>query len=102
MEAAWANLGDSLGAAGARPAPAETPHEYVRRAAPQLSLDRVAMRSMADLVDVARYSGSDLDAVVAAEADRLVAALEAELSARATTTERFLREIDPRPLLARR
>ena len=56
---------------------------------------------MAEMVDGARYGEDELVDAAALRARHLVTTLEHELASRATGQQRFLRSVDPRPLLRR-
>jgi hypothetical protein len=98
VEAAWTDLVESFDVAGVPSDISETPREYARRAATQARVDQQMLRSVAGIVDVARYSDDTLDDSIAREAERLVSVLEEDLAHRASRGERVKRELDPRPL----
>jgi len=101
VEAAWMDLNESLALAGVPAAPAETPREYARRVHKVTRLHGARLDQVAVLVTEARYADEVSDDQIAAHARYLVAELEAELQDQADGRQRFLRRMDPRPLLRR-
>jgi transglutaminase-like putative cysteine protease len=101
VEAAWMDLNESLAVAGVPAAPAETPREYARRVHQVTRIHGARLDQVATLVTEARYADDVSDDQIAAHARHLVAELESELREQADGRQRFLRRIDPRPLLRR-
>jgi transglutaminase-like putative cysteine protease len=101
VEAAWMDLNESLAVAGVPAAPAETPREYARRVHQVTRLHGGRLDQVATMVTEARYADEVSDDQIAAHARYLVAELEAELRDQADGRQRFLRRMDPRPLLRR-
>lgn len=103
VEAAWSDLSESLSAAGVVSDPAETPREYARRVHASTHLDRERLARLAALITEARYAAAAPTAggrdPAGDEARELVRRLEADLAASADRRERFLRRIDPRPMM---
>ena len=101
VEAAWLDLLEQLEVAGVPPEVSETHREYATRASREANVNHGEMQTMAEMVDGARYGEDDLVDAEALRARHLVTTLEHELAGRATSQQRFLRSVDPRPLLRR-
>ncbi len=97
-EAAWTDLEEHLGMVGIRRHETETRAEFAERAAVGASLPRPPLAGAAVAADHEGFGPTD-DDTVAARAEQLVADIERMLAERASGSERFLRRIDPRPLL---
>jgi hypothetical protein len=104
---AWDEANDDLALAGVRRVPSETAAEFARRAslgapgpaAPDGEATREAMTLLAERWATATWSpegATDEEAAGAAEA---AARVHAAVVARTSSVRRWLRDLDPRPLL---
>lgn len=102
---AWREADDILRISGHGRRPHETFREHARRAGAEAQLDRdtqtVLVRLAGDAT-VANYVDDDLPESVAERAAQAAAAVEHAVLARTPKGQKFLRQVDPRPLVTNR
>ena len=98
---AWSEAADAVGRAGAPRWPAETLAEHARRAGPSAGLPDEAAEALTTLAGdaaEASYGAGPVPDETAERAARLAVAVERSVAVGATTRQRLLWAIDPRPL----
>ena len=101
----WTEAGEALGAARVARRPAETMNEYATRATravPLVAETAGALATLADDAAEASYASGAPDETAVMRAEHAAAAVEDAVREQATTQQRVLRALDPRPLFSRR
>lgn len=99
LSASWADLTESLSAAGIPRRHDETHHEFAERAAQRGRLDQDRLLTIAGSVDAARYAAHPPDPGLVDETRVLVSDIERQLETGITWQERIKRRADPRVLV---
>jgi hypothetical protein len=96
VQVVWAELEDALSRAGLAPTPADTPRELAARAVRSGAVPVGLLEPMARDVTTAQWDPDGVGPDVVTEVQRILAEVEAELTAPLSRRDRFLLFIDPR------
>ena len=96
VQALWADVEDALSRSGVRPHASDTPRELASRAVRSRLVPAGLVEPLADDVTAARWDPAGVDPGAVAQAEAVLAAVEAELRAPLSWSQRAWRWLDPR------